>query len=382
MTRAGPTRSMRGPPRSPITRCGSCWPTSGAPPAASCAACGPSSRRRAVTSCARRSRTATWSTPSTSSERSRSIRRWRCDSSMPDTGEASQRLSRALSATSARRTTRSAPRVRVFGEVNDYLAAVILGLVQGLTEFLPVSSTAHLILVSDVLKLDVEKFGLTFDVALHLGTALAVLLYFAGTWIGLLVDVLRGRWRLPIVVVVGTIPAAIAGVLFESAVSSSLRSATVIAIGPLVGSAIFVIAERMGTHLRRLDRLSVVDAVIIGVAQAIALVPGISRSGITISAGLLRGVERADATRFAFLLATPVILGAGAKTLLDARKLSGLTAQLDVVAIGFIVSFLSGLAAVVFMVRYLRRHSLNVFVYYRVALAVVILAAVAMGALH
>ena len=265
--------------------------------------------------------------------------------------------------------------------MDDRLAALILGLVQGLTEFLPVSSTAHLILVSDVLKLDVEKFGLTFDVALHLGTAVAVLLYFAGTWIGLLGDVLHGRWRLPLVVV-GTIPAAIAGVLFESAVSTTLRGAVVIAIGLLVGSAIFVLAERLGTRRRTLDQLTFVDAIVVGVAQAIALIPGISRSGVTISAGLFRGVERADATRFAFLLATPVILGAGAKTLLDARKLSGLTAQLDVTAIGFVVSFLSGLAAVAFMVRYLRGHSLHVFVVYRVALAIIILVAVALGGLH
>src|SRR5258708_34007057 len=202
--------------------------------------------------------------------------------------------------------------------MNDQLAAFILGLVQGLTEFLPVSSTAHLILVSDVLKLDPEKFGLTFDVALHLGTALAVLLYFAGTWIAIVTDVIGGRWSLRLVVVVGTIPAAIAGVLFESAVSSSLRSATVIAFGLLVGSAIFLIAERRGTQSRRIERLTLVDAVVVGVAQASALIPGISRAAITISAGLLRGVERADATRFAFLLATPVIIGAGAKTVLDA----------------------------------------------------------------
>jgi len=266
--------------------------------------------------------------------------------------------------------------------MDDRLAALILGLVQGLTEFLPVSSTAHLILVSDVLKLDAEKFGLTFDVALHLGTALAVLLYFAGTWLGLLGDVIAGRWRLPLVVVVGTIPAAVAGVLFESAVSTTLRGAVNIAIGLLVGSAIFVVAERLGARRRTLDRLTLVDAVIIGIAQAVALIPGISRSGITISAGLLRGVERADATRFAFLLATPVILGAGAKTLLDARKLSGLTAQLDIVAIGFAVSFVSGLAAVAFMVRYLRAHSLNIFVVYRVALAIAILIAVALGGLN
>lgn len=265
--------------------------------------------------------------------------------------------------------------------MNDAVAAVILGLVQGLTEFLPVSSTAHLILVSQVLKLDPDRFGLGFDVALHLGTALAVLLYFATTWVGLLGDVLRGRWRLPLVIVAGTIPAAVAGVLFESAVSTTLRSAVYIAIGLLVGSAIFILAERLGARRRRLERVSFVDAAIVGTAQAIALVPGISRSGITISAGLFRGLERPDATRFAFLLATPIIVGAGLKTLLDARKAAELTAHLDVVAIGFVVSFVSGLAAVWFMVRYLRSHSLNVFVAYRVALAVVILAAVAAGAL-
>lgn len=243
------------------------------------------------------------------------------------------------------------------------------------------SSTAHLILVSDVLKLDPAKFGLSFDVALHLGTALAVLVYFASAWIGLLGDVLRGRWRLPIVIVVGTIPGAVAGVLLETAVSTTLRSAVYIAVGLVIGSAVFVLAERLGARRRRLERASLVDAVVIGAAQALALLPGISRSGITISAGLFRGLERGDATRFSFLLATPIILGAGAKTLLDARKLSGLTAELDIVLIGFAVSFLSGLAAVAFMVRYLRTHSLSVFVIYRVALAVVILAAVAVGAL-
>ena len=265
--------------------------------------------------------------------------------------------------------------------MSDQAAAIVLGLVQGLTEFLPVSSTAHLILVSDALKLDPEKFGLTFDVALHLGTALAVLLYFAGTWLGLLNALIRGRWRLPLVIVGGTIPAAIAGVLFETAVSTTLRSVLFIAAGLLIGSVVFVLAERLGSRRRRFDRVTLTDAIVVGAAQALALLPGVSRSGITISAGLFRGLERPDATRLAFLLSTPIIVGAGLKTLLDARKLSGLTAELDIVAIGFAVSFLSGLAAVAFMVRYLRTHSLNIFVVYRVALAIVILVAVALGTL-
>ncbi|MFN2519641.1 MAG: undecaprenyl-diphosphatase UppP [Candidatus Limnocylindria bacterium] len=265
--------------------------------------------------------------------------------------------------------------------MNDSLAAAILGLVQGLTEFLPVSSTAHLILVADVLKLDPARFGLSFDVALHLGTALAVLLYFARTWWALFVDVVRGRWRLALLIVVGSVPAAIAGVLFESLVERTLRSPVIIAVGLVVGSLIFLFAERLASQRRRWQHLVVADAFFMGVAQAAALLPGVSRSGMTISAGLVRGLERADATRFSFLLATPVILGAGLKTLLDARKLAELTADPSAVAIGFVVAFASGLAAVAFMVRFLRRHSLGWFVAYRLLLAAAILAAVAAGLL-
>ncbi len=266
--------------------------------------------------------------------------------------------------------------------MNDSLAAAILGLVQGLTEFLPVSSTAHLILAADVLKLDPARFGLSFDVALHLGTALAVLLYFARTWWSLMVDVVRGRWRLPLLIVVGSVPAAIAGVFLESVVEKTLRSPVIIAVGLVIGSLVFLLAERLASQRRHWQQLTFADALFMGVAQAVALLPGVSRSGITISAGLVRGLERADATRFSFLLATPVILGAGLKTLLDARKLAGLTADPSAVAIGFLVAFVSGLAAVAFMVRFLRRHSLGWFVAYRLLLAAAILAAVAAGFLE
>lgn len=265
--------------------------------------------------------------------------------------------------------------------MNDAIAAAVLGLVQGLTEFLPVSSTAHLILVQDLLKLDPERFGLSFDVALHLGTALAVLLYFATTWIALARDVFRGRWHEPLLVVIGTLPAAVAGVLFQSAVETQLRGALVIVAGLVVGSIVFVVAEAMARQEREARALALPEALYMGVAQAIALIPGISRSGITIAAGLSRGLRREDATRFSFLLATPVILGAGAKTLLDARKASELLATPDVLAIGFAVSFISGLAAVAFMVRFLRANSLNWFVAYRLILAALIVVAVLTGVL-
>jgi undecaprenyl-diphosphatase len=265
--------------------------------------------------------------------------------------------------------------------LNDLVAAALLGVVQGLTEFLPVSSTAHLILVSDLLNLDPDRFGLSFDVALHLGTALAVLLYFARTWTGFAVDLFRGRWRIPALIALGTAPAAIAGALFQSSIERELRGPLVVATGLVVGSIVFVAAEAIARQRRAMTEVGLADALLIGVAQAIALIPGISRSGITISAGLARELRREDATRFAFLLATPVILGAGAKTLLDARKAAELLAAPDVLAVGFVLSFLSGLAAVAFMVRFLRGHSLNWFVAYRLVLAGLIVVAVVAGVL-
>jgi undecaprenyl-diphosphatase len=253
--------------------------------------------------------------------------------------------------------------------MNDLAAAAILGIVQGLTEFLPVSSTAHLILISQALGLDPERFGLSFDVALHLGTALAVLLYFARTWLELAADVLRLRLRMPLLVAIGTLPAALAGLAFQHQVESSLRAPAYIAVFLVIGSLIFVAAERLTVARRPLESIGFVDALVMGIAQAIALLPGISRSGITISAGLYQGILRADATRFSFLLATPVIVGAGAKTLLDARKAAALFDAPDVLAVGFFLSFLSGLLAVAFMVRFLRTHSLVWFVPYRLLVA-------------
>ena len=155
--------------------------------------------------------------------------------------------------------------------MNDLAAAAILGIVQGLTEFLPVSSTAHLVLISDALGLDPARFGLSFDVALHLGTALAVLLYFARTWLELASDVVHLRLRMPFLVIVGTLPAALAGVAFQSQVETGLRAPAYIAAFLIIGSIIFVAAERFTVARRPLETLGFIDAVVMGVAQAIAL---------------------------------------------------------------------------------------------------------------
>lgn len=265
--------------------------------------------------------------------------------------------------------------------MEDLAAAALLGLVQGLTEFLPVSSTAHLALSQRVLGLDPERFGLSFDVALHLGTALAILVYFARTWLELLVDVLAGRWRLALLLLVGTIPAVIVGTLIEGAVEDTLRSPGVIAATLVLGSIVFVAAEAVGRQRFTIPDVRARDALLIGLAQASALLPGVSRSGITISGGLLVGLRRTDAARFSFLLATPVILGAGAKRLLDLEGTSVLLARPDVAATGFAVAFVSGFAAIAFLMRFLRTRSLVWFVPYRLALAGVILVAMVAGVL-
>lgn len=261
----------------------------------------------------------------------------------------------------------------------DLVVAALLGLVQGLTEFLPVSSTAHLVVAEKLFRLDPERFGLAFDVAVHLGTALAVLLFFASTWIGLARDLLAGRWRLPLLVAAGTLPAAIAGVLLQSAVERELRDVRLVAAALVAGSIMFLLAERAGSQRRTIDGIGWRDALFMGAAQAVALIPGVSRSGITISAGLAAGIARGDATRFSFVLATPVILGAGLKTLLDARRSTGLFSEPELAVVGFVVSFLSGLATVWFLVRFLRTHSLNWFVPYRLALASVLALAAIVG---
>ena len=265
--------------------------------------------------------------------------------------------------------------------MSDVVAAAVLGIVQGLTEFLPISSTAHLLLVEKLLALDPTRFGLTFTIALHLGTALAVLLYFARVWLELLRDLFRGRWSFIALLAAGTAPAVVAGLLLQSAVERELRDVRFVAAALVAGSLVFFLAERIASQRRALAELTPRDAFAMGAAQAIALIPGVSRSGITISAGLALGVRRADATRFSFLLATPVILGAGAKTLLDAQRAAALLERPDLLAVGFATSFLSGLAAVAFLVRFLRGHSLNWFVAYRLLLAAAIVAALAAGRL-
>jgi undecaprenyl-diphosphatase len=263
------------------------------------------------------------------------------------------------------------------------LDGVLLGLVQGLTEFLPVSSTGHLILVRELLGLG-GAGGLAFDAALHTGTLIAVAFYFRKE----LRDFIKSAWRFfmrtPLsieerdfcgAIIWGTVPALAFGLLLKDVIDSSSRNSVVVAIGLLVGSLLMWYAEKRATSNSQLVPKSLNQRIgfRIGIFQALALFPGISRSGSTISGGLLNGVSREHATRFAFILSFPILLGAGGASLISLLlDPSGMGSLTPLIA-GLITALISGLVAIHFLIRYLKTHTLSVFVWYRVAVAILIL---------
>jgi undecaprenyl-diphosphatase len=276
--------------------------------------------------------------------------------------------------------------------MSDILSAIVLGIVQGLTEFLPVSSTGHLILAQKILGIDDKEFGLQFDAAIHLGTLTAVLLYFRETFVELISDwfksVAARRWdvtpkaKLAWLIILGTIPAGILGVLIQSKAEDAIRSPAIVATMLLLFTLPMLAAERYGSQQRDIDDTTPKDALLVGVAQSIALIPGVSRSGITISAAMFDGFKREQAAVFTFLLAAPITAAAGLKQVFDiARGHTEGTTGGAVIATGVVVSFVVGFAAIAFLIPYLRTNRLNVFAAYRVALGVVVLGLVAAGSL-
>ena len=269
--------------------------------------------------------------------------------------------------------------------MTEIVQAIVIGIVQGLTEFLPISSSAHLILLPRVLGWDdVLINSPEFVVMLHMGTLAALLAYF---WRDVL-RLLRAGWaalrertlegdpdrRLALVLLLSVIPAALFGLFFEDWIDTFFRDSILIVPFILViGAAILWLAERLGTRERDLDQARIGDAAVIGVAQALALFPGISRSGITLAAGLFQGLRREAAARFAFLMGIPIIAGAG---LWKTRTIvSGGAGEVDLVvlAAGIIAAAVSGWLAIGFLLRYLRTHSTGIFIAYRLVAAAVFL---------
>jgi len=250
--------------------------------------------------------------------------------------------------------------------------AIVLGVVQGLTEFLPVSSSAHLILVPWLFNWR-EDPGLAFDVMLHLGTLLALLVFYWREWLEMAMSIANGnrvQRRLLLLLIVASVPGAIIGVLLEEQAETIFRSPVLVAITLATLGILLWAADAFGSEKRKIGEITFLDALLIGLSQAFAIIPGVSRSGATITTARFLGIERADAANFSFLMATPIIAGAG---LLEVRKFfhSGLTPQLGS---GFAASAVFGLLAIVWLLRFVRTHSYRSFAIYRIALAVLVVA--------
>lgn len=267
------------------------------------------------------------------------------------------------------------------------IEAIILGLVQGLTEFLPISSSGHLRIVPAFAGW--EDPGAAFTAIIQLGTMAAVLVYFradlwriARAWLRELRVPFRRRStdaNLGWFIILGTIPISIFGFAFSSQIESGARDLYLIGAMLIGFSFVMLLAERVGSREREVADMDARDGIFIGVAQALALIPGVSRSGATISAGLLRGFDRAAAARYSFLLSVPAVVLSGLFELRDVGGEGG--AELAPTVIATLVAFASGYAAIAWLLRYLAKHSLSVFVAYRIPLGILVIALAASGAI-
>jgi undecaprenyl-diphosphatase len=253
------------------------------------------------------------------------------------------------------------------------IQAIILGLVQGVTEFIPVSSSGHLVLTHYAL--GVQQNSLLFDLALHLGTLLALLIFF-NTELFVLAKALfvkSEKTRLARFLVLATVPAVIAGMLLESLAESSFRSPRLVAMTLIFAAGFMLLAERIMQRrqkLTKLDDVTLKQTLVVGAAQAAALVPGVSRSGSTITFGIIMGLDRVSATRFSFLLGIPITAGAIAKVLLTESAISTISSDFTIFAVGIVTAFVSGIFAIKYLLKFLAKHSLDIFAYYRIVLGI------------
>jgi undecaprenyl-diphosphatase len=265
--------------------------------------------------------------------------------------------------------------------VLELLEAAFLGVVQGLTEFLPVSSSGHLLLSQYFLGMDQERFGLSFDAAIHTGTVLAVVWFFWADLVAMARAFLRSlprpdfadvEVRMAYLILVSTIPAAIIGFLFEDFFATRVRSPWVVVFNLVFVGALFLVAEAVGRKTESVSKLGPLGAFGIGLAQAAALVPGVSRSGATITCGLFLGLRREEAARFSFLMSVPVTAAAAGLSLAEAAAEGMDGHEAAMFLAGSASSAVVGYLAIRFLLRFLANHTLRVFAYYRFALAAVV----------
>ncbi|GAA1863384.1 undecaprenyl-diphosphate phosphatase [Pseudonocardia ailaonensis] len=268
----------------------------------------------------------------------------------------------------------------------SWFEVVVLGLVQGLTEFLPISSSGHLRIVSGLFFHNDP--GAAFTAVTQIGTEVAVIVYFAKDIWSLIVTWFRGlrdpevrgtqEYRMAWMVIIGTIPIGLLGILLKHQIETVARNLWLIATTLVVFGILLGLAERFGRQERPIEKLTMKDGIVLGFAQAMALVPGVSRSGGTITVGLFLGLQRAAAVRFSFLLAIPAVFASGLFTLPDVLKSDGTTPAQLVVAV--VIAGLVGYAVIAWLLRFVEKNSVYVFVAYRIALGCALLAALAIGA--
>lgn len=265
--------------------------------------------------------------------------------------------------------------------MKEIVNAILLGIVQGITEFVPVSSSGHLVLLHEWLNFDLAN-PLAFDVAVHMGTLLAVVIFFwkdlSAYAKGFLDSLLKRsisstESRLAWFLIAATIPGVIAGVLFDDFIEETLRSPVVVSIMLFLGALLFLVAERYTKRKKKVEQMTLKSSLLVGAAQALALIPGVSRSGITMVTGMQQGLKREEAARFSFLMSVPIIFGAGAKTALDVTTSGGVGSELPIIVAGFASSGIVGYIVIAVFLRYLRKHPLDVFAYYRILLAAIVL---------
>ncbi len=261
------------------------------------------------------------------------------------------------------------------------IQAAILGLVQGLTEFIPVSSSGHLILFHQWLGVNqTAQAGFLFDMALNIGTFSALVIYFRKDILTLIKAIFNKKakeFRLAWLLVLATVPAALAGFLLKETAESTFRSSKLVACSLIVAGLIMLGAEWYARRVKDKTKLVGVtpkQSVAIGLAQALAIVPGVSRSGATITTGLFAGMDRVAATRFSFLLGIPIMFGAIMDTLLTKSALSSVGDQKTVFIVGILAAFASGIFAIQFLLKFLAKHTLDIFAYYRILLGILVLA--------
>lgn len=266
-------------------------------------------------------------------------------------------------------------------ELTNILISLVLGIVQGFSEFLPISSSGHLIVLPKLFGWEGVVDTLSFDVSLHLGTTLALVAFFWRDWMSIisafLVSVVKERERiftdenskLFLLIILGSIPAAIIGLLFKDFIEEGTRNTLLVAGNLIIFGLLLFIVDRSVEQKKSIDKIGFWDSLLVGVGQAISLLPGVSRSGITITAGRLRKLDRESAVKFSFLLSTPAIVGAAALTFKDLIEVGNAGNEAIFIS-GFLASAVSGWIAIKFLLSFVRKRSLSIFVIYRIILGI------------